>query len=162
MKLLNLILITAVLLSLCLTACGSKEEPKPQVEPAPEATEQQDTTAAEGQEEKQGMIHRWALIDDFEIRMTESLPVKVNVLIKGYLSDGCTRIDRIRRRRSGNEFTVSISTIRPLGLNCSQALVPFEETVVLQTRGLKAGEYTVTVNQKSKTFTLAVDNVAGE
>ena len=157
MKSFKLILIVAVLLSLCLTACGSKEES----EPTPDATAGQDTAAAEQPEEKkQGMIHRWARIEDFEIRMTESLPVKVDVLVKGYLSDGCTRIDKIRRRRSGNEFTVSISTIRPLGMNCTQALVPFEEKVTLLARGLKAGEYTVTVNQMSKTFTLAVDNVA--
>ena len=153
MKSFKLILIVAVLLSLCLTACGSKEES----EPTPDATAGQDTAAAEQPEEKkQGMI------EDFEIRMTESLPIKVDVLVKGYLSDGCTRIDKIRRRRSGNEFTVSISTIRPLGMNCTQALVPFEEKVTLLASGLKAGEYTVTVNQMSKTFTLAVDNVAGE
>jgi len=158
MKSFKLILIVAVLLSLCLTACGSKEES----EPTPEATAGQDTAAAEEPEKKQGMIHRFARIEDFEIRMSESLPVEVNVLVKGYLQDGCTRIDRIRRSRSGNEFTVTISTIRPLGMNCTQAMVPFEETVTLLIKNLKAGEYTVTVNQMSKTFTLAVDNVAGE
>jgi inhibitor of cysteine peptidase len=158
MKLFKLILIMTFLLALCLTACGSKEEP----EPTPEATAGQDTTEAEEPEKKQGMIHRFARIEDFEIRMSESLPVEVNVLVKGYLQDGCTRIDRIRRSRSGNDFTVRIATIRPLGMDCTQAMVPFEETVTLLVKNLKAGEYTVTVNQKSKTFTLAVDNVAGE
>jgi hypothetical protein len=159
MKLSKLVLIIVTLIFLCLTACGTKEQPEPESEVT---TTLDTTTAEEPKEEKQGMIHRYARIEDFEILMTESLPVKVSLLVKGYLQDGCTRIDRIRRGRSGNELTVGITTIRPLGMNCTQAQVPFEEKVVLLVRDLKAGEYTVTVNQMSKTFKLAVDNVAAE
>jgi inhibitor of cysteine peptidase len=41
---------------------------------------------------------------------------------------------------------------------CTQALVPFEETIPLDVEGLLAGEYTVNVNGVMATFTLDVDN----
>ena len=41
---------------------------------------------------------------------------------------------------------------------CSQAVVPFEETVALDVEGLPAGTYTVVLWDTSETFTLDMDN----
>jgi inhibitor of cysteine peptidase len=45
---------------------------------------------------------------------------------------------------------------------CTQALVPFEESIDLDVRGLPAGTYTVDVHGETATFTLDVDNVLEE
>jgi inhibitor of cysteine peptidase len=106
-----------------------------------------------------GFLTRQAGIEEVEIQMLESMPVQVNVLVKGYLSDGCTKLDRITREREGNDFLITITTKRPADLNCPQVIVPFQETIPLNVNGLRAGTYTVTVNRMIETFTLDADNV---
>jgi hypothetical protein len=53
-----------------------------------------------------------------------------------------------------------VVTTRDAEAMCTQALVPFERTVDLETRGLPAGAYTVTAGELSESFSLAVDNTA--
>jgi hypothetical protein len=99
-----------------------------------------------------------AIIDSISILTLESFPVQVRVIAKGNLPDGCTQIDEITQERQDSTFRVTISTSRPAAAACTQALVPFEESVNLDVRGLKAGTYTVSVNGVNDSFTLAVDN----
>jgi inhibitor of cysteine peptidase len=84
--------------------------------------------------------------------------VQVNAIAKGNLPDGCTEIDQALQQRTGNAFEVILTTRRPADAMCTMAIVPFEETIPLDVLGLPAGDYTVTVNGVSATFTLAVDN----
>ncbi|HIH43800.1 MAG TPA: protease inhibitor I42 family protein [Candidatus Methanoperedenaceae archaeon] len=100
-----------------------------------------------------------ATVEDIEIIELESFPVQINVVAKGYLPDGCTRIHKIEKDRQGNRFLVMITTIRPADAVCTQVIVPFRETIPLDVHGLKAGSYTVSVNGVTGTFTLAVDNI---
>lgn len=99
-----------------------------------------------------------AVVDSIQILILESFPVQVNVFARGNLPDGCTRIDRINKERSGDLFQVTISTLRPGGAVCSEALVPFEETIGLDVLGLDAGRYSVDVNGMVGSFTLDIDN----
>jgi hypothetical protein len=55
-------------------------------------------------------------------------------------------------------FQIQIETTRDPELLCTQALVPFEETIELDVRGLPAGTYTVTAGDQGDRFTLSADN----
>ena len=99
-----------------------------------------------------------AAIESLEILMLESFPVQVRVVATGYLSDACTTIGQITHERDGNTFRISIPTSRPQDMACAQVITPFEETIPLDVRGLKAGTYTVIVNGVSETFELSTDN----
>lgn len=104
-------------------------------------------------------IYGNATVEDIEIIELESFPVQINVIAKGYLPDGCTRIHTIEKDRQGNTFFVTITTIRPADAVCTQVIVPFQETIPLDVHGLKAGTYNVSVNGVTGTFTMAVDNI---
>ena len=101
-----------------------------------------------------------AQVESVELLLLESFPVQVNALVKGNLADGCTEIDQIEQTRDldAKAFTVTITTSRDPDKICTQALVPFEETISLDARDLPAGIYTVDVNGVQGTFELQVDN----
>jgi hypothetical protein len=103
-----------------------------------------------------------APVENIEILILESFPVQVTVVVRGNLPDGCTTIDKVTVVQEGNTFQVTITTIRPVGIECTQALEPFEKVVALDVYGLPAGVYTVDVNGVTDTFELAVDNVPQE
>ena len=99
-------------------------------------------------------------IESLEILLLESFPLQAQVIVSGTLPDGCTEIDEITVERDQQEFVVNVITRRPSGdVACTQALVPFEETVDLDIEGLEAGTYTVIAQDQEATFTLEVDNV---
>ncbi len=101
-----------------------------------------------------------ANVESIQILMLESFPVQINVIVKGYLPDGCTQIDRIKQGEDAatNTLRVKITTTRPADAMCTAALEPFEEVVSLDVYGLAAGTYTVDVNGVTDTFTFDVDN----
>jgi hypothetical protein len=109
-----------------------------------------------------GVIEELAPVEDIDILILESFPVQINVVARGNLPDGCTTIDQVTQERDGNTFRVTITTVRPVGMECTQALEPFERVIALDVYGLPAGVYTVDVNGVSDTFELAVDNVPQE
>jgi len=99
-----------------------------------------------------------ANIESIEILILESFPVQVNVLAKGYFSDGCGKLGSINTVKSENSFVITVMAEHE-GEVCTQALVPFEESISLDVLNLKAGTYTVDVNGVTDSFTLAIDNV---
>ncbi len=101
-----------------------------------------------------------ATVEQIELQMMESFPVRVNVRAQGLLADGCTSIKGVEQVRDSQTFTVTIQTQRPRDRMCTQALKPFEHNVALEVVGLPAGTYTVNINGITDTFTLAMDNVA--
>lgn len=101
-----------------------------------------------------------APVETIEIVMLESFPVQVQVIARGNLPDGCTTIDESLVERAENNFRVTITTTRPAGAICTEALVPFDQVVSLDVLGLSAGSYNVDVNGVTDSFELAVDNIA--
>ncbi len=89
-----------------------------------------------------------ATIESADILMLESFPVQVNVNVKGYLNNGCEKIDEVFSERDEEIFKVFI-TKKSEGDVCTQALVPFEENVNLDVYGLDEGNYTVLVNNEN-------------
>ncbi len=135
---------------LLLIGCGG-EEPTPDITPTTEPTP---TLAPTPSLPEEGL----AVVDSIELMIMESFPVQVSVRARGDLPDGCTTIDQIETSRTGNAFTITMSTLRPADAVCTEALVPFDETIPLDVVDLPAGTYTVDVNGRSGTFTLSVDN----
>ncbi len=105
-----------------------------------------------------------AQVDEVDVLVLESFPVQIEVVIRGTLPDGCTTIDRVEQvfDPDENTFWIDLSTVRRSDEVCTQALVPFEETVSLDVYGLAAGAYTVVVNDVRDTFTLEVDNLSSD
>ncbi len=103
-----------------------------------------------------------ATVEGLSVIVLESFPVQVSVTLDGYLPDGCTSIQEITAVREEQTFTVDIITKRAEDVACTMAIVPFEETISLDTIGLPAGQYTVVSGEFSDTFTLTADNVPQE
>jgi inhibitor of cysteine peptidase len=142
----RLIIALGLVSILALSACS----PPNQADGAPLPPKPDGDGAASGQ----------AYVEDLSLMMLESFPVQVRAQISGQLSDGCTEIKEITTTfdEGAQTFTIRIETERDAGMMCTQALVPFEETVDLEVRGLAAGTYTVEAGEESATFTLQTDN----
>ena len=108
------------------------------------------------------LIYGNATVESIEIMVLESFPVQIKVNARGYLPDGCTKIDEITKEKKDNTFLVSIKTVRPADIFCTEAIVPFQEVISLDVYGLKAGIYKVDVNGLNGTFELATDNIIRE
>ncbi len=102
-----------------------------------------------------------AIVELVEVVLLESFPLQARAIVTGSLPDGCTEIHDITVEREGQEFILTVITRRPTGdVACTQALVPFQETVSLDIEGLEAGTYVVIAQDQQATFTLEVDNEA--
>ncbi|MCB2209324.1 hypothetical protein KQH62_00390 [bacterium] len=101
-----------------------------------------------------------ATVESVEVLILESFPVQAQAVVKGYLPDGCVNLVDISAERQGNTFTLTLTTSRPAGeVECTEALVPFEETGSLDVYGLDAGGYEVIAQEQSTSFTLQTDNI---
>jgi inhibitor of cysteine peptidase len=103
-----------------------------------------------------------ATVQSIEIMVLESFPVQIKVNARGYLLDGCTRIDKITTEKKDNTFLVRINTVRPADTFCTEVIAPFQELISLDVYGLKAGIYIVDVNGINGTFELVTDNIVRE
>lgn len=103
-----------------------------------------------------------ALIDTVDLLLLESFPLQMTAHITGNYQDGCTSLGEVKQERVDNLITLSVETVRPVDMMCTQALVPFEENIPVDIYGLPAGEYTINVNGITATFTLDMDNVLAE
>jgi hypothetical protein len=122
--------------------------PEPAMTPSPNAT------PAGGEQP--------APIESVEVLVLESFPVQVNVKISGYLPTPCHKLGAISTSRpDANTFQIDVPMSLPSPDQvCIEVIEPFEQTVSLDVAGLKAGTYTVKVNDITEQFTLDVDNVA--
>lgn len=103
-----------------------------------------------------------AKVENIQIVITESFPVQVNVVAKGYLPDSCTLIDQVTEERNNNTLVVKVLTTSQPGKNCTSTAQPFEEIIPLSVVGLKAGIYAVQVNGIIDTFELGIDNIISQ
>ena len=108
----------------------------------------------------ENMVIGMASVESIEVTKTESFPVGVNIVAKGYLADGCTVMGDIKQNFLDNTFNVTIESKKPQNAKvCTQMIQNFEETIVLSgVSGLPKGTYAVDVNGVKGAFTLGMDN----
>ena len=165
--LLPLLLCLIVLTAACTpaaedTATSTPTQPAatPTTDPnAPVSSDDPTTTPAATEPAAGEFQYGQAIVNSVDLLTLESFPVQIHAVVRGDLNNGCTEIDQITTERQGNTFIVTITTRTPVGMICTEALVPFEETIPLDVHGLTAGDYTVTVNGVSNTFNLPMDNI---
>ncbi len=101
-----------------------------------------------------------AQVDTLEVLVLNTVPIQVQVVARGTLPDGCTRIETVSITRQGTEFRGLITTSRPADAQCTTIVLPFERIIPLDVAGLPAGDYSVIINQGAATFSLDQDNLA--
>lgn len=148
MSIKRIIILSIVIIPVVLSGCTENNNGQPQTDNNISGNDQ--------------FIHGYAVVENIDIMILESFPVQVIVKAVGYLPDGCTKIDNVTTSREENTFTISITTIRPADAICTQAVVPFEETIPLNVLGLGAGTYDVMANTVSDSFELDMDNAITE
>jgi inhibitor of cysteine peptidase len=127
----------------------------------------QDNGPAEGDDSSMntgGLIEGALYVDGVTIGIMESMPLQAAAEISGSFADGCTTLGDVVVNRLDNTFYITLKATRPADQMCTQALVPFTQSVALNIYGLKAGDYKVVVGESEATFNLPSDNgpVAGE
>lgn len=158
------IITTVLFTAFIVILSGCVEEEQNETEPGNTTNNDQGTPGTNNSQETSGgdYIYGTAKVESVQIVTLGSFPVQIQVIAKGYLPDGCTEIDEIKKESEGNVFNISISTKRPKDAFCTQAIKSFTETIPLEVQGLKAGSYTVNVNGVSGSFELPVDNIPEE
>lgn len=159
MSLKRLPLILLTIFTLAITACGS-QEPEPTAVPTPIVETVPTATLPPTSTPLTEPVFGVANVESVQVLTLDSFPVQINVLARGALPNGCTTINDIVSQREENAFNVVITTVQQPEQICTQAIVPFEETIALDVLDLPAGAYTVGVNGVSGSFTLDVDNSA--
>ncbi len=102
-----------------------------------------------------------ATVDALVLRLSETMPVQVQAVLRGRLADGCVSVDRIASQREGDTFRIMVLTKRTAEAGCGSTPPTFEDVVSLDVNGLAAGLYTVQAGGASGRFQLGADNVAG-
>lgn len=94
-------------------------------------------------------------VQNVEIQLLESYPLKVNAIARGFLPDsGCTSIVSVNQMREGNIFTVTLMTAVNPAATCLATLTPFEQVISLNVSNLAPGTYIVHVNGVEAAFSL--------
>jgi uncharacterized protein YgiM (DUF1202 family) len=94
-----------------------------------------------------------AIIESVSVQVRESYPLQIVAVVRGYLPDGCTYIDRFRQLREGRSIRIELITGRNPGF-CTLALVPFEQVIHLDTAGWHSGLYSVVAGDARSDFYL--------
>ena len=138
----GIVLLSAILLSAC------------QAAPAPEQPPAGPT------EEIKYVYGNSATVESISVLLLESFPLQARAVITGFVPDGCTELEEISVEYQDGTFLLTLTTKKPEGnIACTEAIVPFEESVPLEIEGFKAGTYQVIAQDQSTEFTLQIDNV---
>lgn len=100
------------------------------------------------------LLVRPAVLEDAQVNIRESDPVQIAVLVTGYYSDGCTTFHGVTQSVVGTRIVLMVTTERPRDAMCTQAIVPFSETVQVDIGGIAPGTYTLDVNGLEQEITL--------
>ena len=123
------------------------------------------TNVAEVSDPTIGKITKPAAVESIEVRVLESFPVQANVVIRGYLRNGCesleTQTPKLFHVSEDDVFRIQLNVYATAADNvsCLAVITPFEQTLRLDVMGLKAGIYTVEVNGLVSLFELSKDNI---
>jgi len=137
------LILIVLLISACQQAAGMET-----LEPSPvDNHEDMDAAVQYGEAE---------YIESVRAVYSPAWPEEMQVVVNGFLPDGCTEIYMVEPVRDENRYTVKIYTKREVGIVCTEALEPFEKMFMLDTSELGSGNYSVFVYGKSANFSLEI------
>ncbi|MEW5826267.1 MAG: hypothetical protein AB1778_05490 [Candidatus Bipolaricaulota bacterium] len=85
-----------------------------------------------------------ASVDSLLVEVADDQGVRVSIVIKGTLRDGCTEIEAVKQAVEDRVITLTVATRRPLDAVCEPGEVPFTQIVPLSSlRTLRTGDYTL-------------------
>jgi hypothetical protein len=111
--------------------------------------------ACSGPEVSRGETRR-ADVDEVRIGSPQSPPLRVRVTVRGFLTNGCERLQGVTQRLEGRTFFIEVLKVDapPAGVPCHTGITEFQKEVVLEVGSLADGVYTVDVNGVKDTFEL--------
>ena len=111
------------------------------------------------EEEDEWIEAEAVMVESVDAQVMESWPLQVNVVVKGFLPDGCTSIHESSAQRYSQRFQITFVTRRPKDAFCTEALEPFDVVIPLEVSGLKAGTYLVDAYGTQSQFIFEQDNI---
>ncbi len=94
-------------------------------------------------------------IEAVELRYLESLPIQIELFIKGNLPDECEYELVATQAREGQMISVTLEGRRPADLPCAAAIRPITYALLLE-GGFEPGDYTLVVNDYQMSFSVPV------
>lgn len=73
----------------------------------------------------------FTVIESVDVTVLESFPMRLELTIQGYQSDGCEVPVHVDQQVDGNDVTVSIYRELPIDVMCAAVVVPYEETIMV-------------------------------
>ena len=125
-----------------------ESEPTVAPEPADTAVPTEDPT---GDGADSGVVSE-AAIERFEVSLTLGEPPLVSVTIFGNLPNGCATLGDVKQAINGDTVVLTVEAVTPADQICTQALVPFEQSVDLDLATLPSGTYNLLVNNATGSF----------
>ncbi len=100
-------------------------------------------------------IYGAAQVQSIEVRVDHGMSSRATAIVRGIVRDSCTLIaEPFKQSLDGKVFFLTLTWRRAIAAEgCREVDFAFEATVPLVVRGLQPGEYTVTSNNVSTTFT---------
>ena len=93
-------------------------------------------------------------VTDLELRVAQTLPVQVTAVLRGNLADSCAQISSVEQQVRGESIVLDVRAVRSTGVECAQALRPFEATTMLDTSDLLPGRYVVRAGEAQEELVL--------
>lgn len=106
-------------------------------------------------------LYREADVVTVDVRLTDTVPTRVDAIVRGTLCESCATLDEIRQEyvESTSTFVLTLTTRRPVDEPCIQDATAFEATVPLAIERLSAGVYTVVANGITASFRLTPEDL---
>jgi inhibitor of cysteine peptidase len=97
-------------------------------------------------------------VDRVTTQSMAGTPPRYFANVSGHYPDQCTSMGRTQQRVASKTIMVTMYTNQTGDAWCAPVLVPFRERILLDVRGLSAGQYSVDVNGAVTTLNLREDH----
>ncbi|MCL4868960.1 MAG: hypothetical protein KJ063_08335 [Anaerolineae bacterium] len=92
------------------------------------------------------------IIDNVRLLVLQANPIQVDVIINGSLPNGCARLVGFTQERQGDRFLIKVQAEQEQDAVCTEALIPFTDSISLDLPDLPDGFYQVEVGDKIASF----------
>ncbi len=100
------------------------------------------------------MVTRDAQVQSVEIQITNTVPMLVNAVVRGNLTESCATLGESHVEYASNTFRITVDVVSPGDRGCVHITTPFETTIAPPVTDLPTGSYTVIANGVSAVFTV--------